>query len=272
MNEVSNEFVEKESKLGIIILVIIFLGIIGCGGYFGYNYYLSYKENKEKEQEEVIENEQTKERELTVTESKKYLEIIDTLNGAFSDNFFEEEGKITNQQYLNFAYWKLIGQNKTVTAENMKDILKIYFGNDNEIYLDDVVCGNDNRSFAKYDKENDRYVNGDHDEFGHGGGGVHRIYTNYVTSVVSDDVITVTVKNIFAPYCSDICGPADAYYATYNDAKNEENEILKGYEDEHNGVKDEDYEKIKEKIPNTIYKFVKDSNDNFYFDSVSVEK
>ena len=267
----SNEFVEKDSKLGFIVVIIVLLLVVfGLGGYIIYDNYMV-------KDEEVIEdasNDKVEDvvRELSASEVSEYLEKIKVYNYYFYDNYLVKASKtITNGKYLSFASRILEKEGKTVTVSDVKDVLEKYFGKNNNVKIEDIHCEGGNEVLYEYDLENDIYIKKEH--IGHGGLSGLDADVNYVTSSVSLDKVSVIVKNIYPRYCSDICGPIDAYYGSVEDMFNRENALATRSEGEDElELTDSLKKELLEEVPEITYNFIIEESGNFYLDSVSINK
>ena len=273
----SSEFVEKDSKVGYIItIVFLILLVLGLGGYTIYDLYFADDKCVSKENVNKNDDDAKKDtvRELSVSESEDLMEMIDTYNAYLYEYYLMEPGKeIPNKECLYFGYIQLLRERKMITVDNMKDILEKYFGVDNNIKLDDIICLECNTVKYRYNKESNIYEEVPKHP-GHGGGLTAGADVRYLSSeVVNEKKISLVTHIIYRRPCGDTCGPATAYYAYIDDSFDEKNPILGDSNgDEEYIFTDGDYENIKDKLPKTIYNFEKDSSDNYILKSVSIEK
>ena len=253
----SKEFVEKDSKVGyIVVIILLILVILGLGGFVGYKYYSGDKCNAVVEE---TENGGVKGKyELTYSEAEEYIEKIRIYNGHFYDTYLVKNKKnISNEN------------DGIVTKEKVEDVLHKYFGKNVEFKHDNIKCYA-GEVIYEYDEQNG-YVKKEHS--GHGGPGSLEAEIFYVSSEVNGNKVKFVTKNVYERFCSDICGPIDAYYATADDVFNHSNPVLKAQEYEES-VRITRYNKaaILEKVPETTYNFIIEDNGNFYLESVSVGK
>ena len=95
----------------------------------------------------------------------------------------------------------------------------------------------------------------------------------YVSSEVNGNKVKVITKNLYERFCSDICGPMDAYYGRVDDVFENKNAVLKA----ENGQEEAkitrwNKDEVLEKVPETTYNFIIEDNGNFYLESVFVGK
>ena len=272
----SSEFVEKDSKVGYIVtIVILSFIVIGLSGYIVYDKYFIQDECSvvDKEESEAPSDDDSI-RELSVSEKDKLMNIVDIYNTYLYDYYLREPGKeIPNNVYLHFGYLQLRRENKIVTVDNMKDVLEKYFGVNNNIKIDDIVCLECNHNLYTYNEESNIYEEV-RNHPGHGGGMTAGSDERYLSSeIVNEDEVSLVTHVIYRRPCGDTCGPVTAYYAYIDDSFDGKNAILGDPNgDEELKFTDTDYESIKDKLPRTIYKFKKDESGNFILKSVSIEK
>lgn len=264
----SKEFVEKDSKVGYIItIVLLILVILGLSGFIGYGYFFK-SQDKCNAPVEVIE-EKDEVYELTYSEAEEYMKKIAVYNNHFSGYFISKtEEEISNDDLLTFAF-RMIDHEGIVTKEKVEDVLHKYFGKNVKFKHDDIKCYA-GEVIYEYDEENG-YVKKEHS--GHGGAGSLSAEMFYVSSIVKGNKATIVVKNVFERFCSDICGPVDAYYATPSDAYDQKNAIYKA----ENGAEEVkiyrwNKDEILAKVPETTYNFIIEDNGNFYLESASIDK
>lgn len=271
----SSEFVEKDSKIGYIItIVFLVLLVLGLGGYIVYDKYFVNDSCDTVDKVEADNNKKDDVRELSVSEKEELMNLVNVYNTYLYDYYLMDSDKeIPNEEYLFFGYIQLLKENKMVTVDNMKDILEKYFGSDNNIKLDDIVCLECNTIKYKYNKESNIYEEV-RNHPGHGGGLTVGTDVRYVSSeVINEDKVSLVTHVIYRRPCGDTCGPVTAYYAYIEDSFDKKNPILGDVDaDEEYPFTDGDYENIKNKLPKTIYNFEKDSSDNYVLKSVSIEK
>lgn len=265
----SKEFVEKDSKVGYIITIILLvLVILGLGGFVGYKYYYSGDKCNavvEETEKDVVKGKY----ELTYSEAEEYIEKIRIYNGHFYDTYLIKDKKnITNEKLLTFAF-RMLEHDGIVTKEKVEDVLHKYFGKNVEFKHDNIKCYA-GEVIYEYDEQNG-YVKKEHS--GHGGAGSLGAEIFYVSSEVNGNKVKFVTKNVYERFCSDICGPIDAYYATADDVFNHSNPVLKAQEYEESArITRYNKNEILEKVPETTYNFIIEDNGNFYLESVSVGK
>lgn len=263
----SKEFVEKDSKVGYIITIILLvLVVIGLGGFIGYKYYVG--NDKCNAPIEKVE-EKTEVYELTYSKAEDYIEKIKVYNNEFYNNFLvKNKEDITNDEYLTFAY-KMIDSTGVVTKEKVEDVLHKYFGKNVKFKHDDIKCYAGEVVYT-YD-EATGYTKKEHN--GHGGPGSLGTELFYVSSEVNGNKVKVITKNLYERFCSDICGPMDAYYGRVDDVFENKNAVLKA----ENGQEEAkitrwNKDEVLEKVPETTYTFIIEDNGNYYLESVSISK
>lgn len=263
----SNEFVEKDSKIGyVIIIVILVLAVLGLGGFIVYDKFI-------KEEETVIEDveEEVEPVELAASHVEDLIEKVEVYNRFLYQYYLVDENEeLSNDDALYFVYRVLLTENKDITAENVSNTLTDYFG-ENKFKLDDIVCDIDNETLYEYMSDTNIYVEKEHS--GHGGGRIVLSNIRYVSSRVVGDKVTLITRNLYERSCSDVCGPLNAYYGNVDDMFNSENPVLGDQNSEEEIVlTSELFDSIESKVAKTTYNFIKEESGNYYLDSVSVEK
>lgn len=263
----SNEFVEKDSKVGyIIIIVILVLAVLGLGGFIVYDKFI-------KKEETVVEavREEVEPVELGASQVEDLIGKVEVYNRFLSQYYLvDDKEELSNDDALYFVYRVLLTENKDITAENIGNTLVDYFG-ENRFKLDDIVCEIDNETLYEYMSDINIYVEKDHP--GHGGGQIVLSNVRYVSSSVVGDKVTLITRNLYERSCSDVCGPLNVYYGNVDDMLNAENPVLGDRNSEEEIVlTSELFDSVESKVAKTIYNFVKEESGNYYLDSVLVEK
>ena len=135
----SKEFVEKDSKVGYIItIVLLILVILGLSGFIGYGYFFKSQDKCNAPVEVVEEKDEVYE--LTYSEAEKYMNKIAVYNNHFSSYFISKtEKEISNDDLLTFAF-RMIDHEGIVTKEKVEDVLHKYFGKNVKFKHDDIKC------------------------------------------------------------------------------------------------------------------------------------
>ena len=268
----SDEFVEKDGKKGLIIMIVVLvLVVLGLGGYIVYDNFLSEKDEEVVEEKE--EKEESEVRELSASEVEEYIEKAEIYNRLLYKHFLiKSEEEISNDAALFFAYVVLSIKQKDVTAENVSNVLVDYFGEKHGYKLDNIKClGMDEEDIYVYDKENNIYVLGDHG--GHGGLSIVSSNIRYVSSKVEGNKVTLVTKVLYERACGDTCGPTNAYYSSVDGSYNDDEPVLgDASKDEELVLTDELFDSVSDKLPTTTYNFIVEESGNFYLDRVSIDK
>ena len=75
---------------------------------------------------------------------------------------------------------------------------------------------------------------------------------------------------MYGNYCYGTCGPVTGYYKSAVDSRNGENPVLGGLDDYYE-ITEEEYQSVKDNLPVTKFTFVKDQNENYGLESVTLE-
>ena len=273
----SKEFVEKDSKVGYVVTIIILvLIILGLSGFIVYEHCFKSQDKCNAPVEEV-ENDNNKEKNDTVTKAKfnatdaEVLDKIKAYNGGFYEYYLAgTKNEITDKEKLYFAFLRVLNRGKDITSKNISEALVEYFGKNHGVEIGDIYCAVDDTVFYKHDEENDIYVrSGTH---GHGGGLNLVSYTKFVSSELNGDQLTVKAHVAYAKMCSDTCGPATYLYGSYNDMINKTNAVYGNDQDDIMEYTDNMYNSIKDKLPVTTYTFKVEDDGNYYLEKVSINK
>lgn len=262
----STEFVEKDSKIGYIITIIILvLAVLGMGSYIVYDKFI-------KEEDVSLENVEEVEKvyELSASHAANLMEKVEVYNSfLYKYYLMDDNEEMSNVTYYYFAYRVLMFEGKDITVENVSNVLDDYFGDDVE--LADIVCLVCGEVLYEYDSENNIYIEKDHP--GHGGDKQAMSNVRYVSSKVEGNKVTLVTKILYERSCSDTCGPLNAYYSSIDDSFNDVNPVLGNTDgaDEIN-LTDELFDSVLDKLPKTIYNFTLEENGNYILNSVSIEE
>ena len=113
--------------------------------------------------------------------------------------------------------------------EKVEDVLHKYFGKNVKFKHDDIKCYAGEVVYT-YD-EATGYTKKEHN--GHGGPGSLESEVFYVSSEVNGNKVKFITKNLYERFCSDICGPMDAYYGRVDDVFENKNAVLKAEKEFH---------------------------------------
>lgn len=168
--------------------------------------------------------------EIKVDESVKadlLVNIEDIYNDYFLGEYPIDVKNLSNQELIGFGMYLAFNErnaslpiSSAILDEEVSKYLK-----DVQIKHANYLCPYDNESLYNYD-ENTKTYSYNENHGGHGGPGsiaVNKVL--YVSDKLDDDTYTISVKIAYGNYCSDTCGPNNAYYATYEDALNGTNAV-----------------------------------------------
>ena len=261
---------ENEDKKNLIIFAVIVVALIIAGAVLYFNKTGGSNNNSNNGQT----NNTNKDNQINY--KNKLLSMIDDYNLYFAVDYpIKKVSEIENQELIQFAIKMYDKQNnssiydKPIEDKLLDEIISEYFGNQVKINHEDYRCLTDNDVLFKY--ENNKYsYNEDH--LGHGVSVLSDIKTYYIDDSVNDNEITINTHILYGQF-SGFDMPSN-YYKSYDDSFNEENEVAK-VECEKNDSADlykcdaVDYESIKEELPVTSFKFIKNGN-NYELKSVEI--
>lgn len=273
------ELSKKTLGKGIITLIsTLSVAVVGLSGYIVYDKFFSKNTKAPVKEKAKTENKKTSTRKLNESEISELMTKIKTYNKYISSNYpIKNISDFSKDKLFDFSIKIMINEDNStdgdnISADKLDEIITKYFGNSIKLEHKDILCSNDNEILYNYNKENKTYsINYNHP--GHGGGAIGRDgYEHYIEGSISNETdIVISTKNLYSGYCSDICGPIDSYYKNFEDSVSGENPVIK--KDNVNDdylVTENDYDSIKDSIPITTYKFIKDKNGNYYLVSVSI--
>ena len=251
---------QKKNTCLIIIIIILAILLLGLGGYLIYDKVLN--NNDKANNTEVPDN--------SINNVKDI--ITNELYVLYDKNSIAE---ITNQEKLKVAIRKMWKETSdpitTITADELENYYKKTSIGNLPIIHESIYSDIDNIPAYEFDARTNTYSS--NNVVGHGGNQIEPIYTRITDYNVDGDTYKIAVQFIFADVYFD-----EKIYATYNDAKNDTNEIanipsyngndhldnLKKYAEEH-------YDELKDKLYTYNYTFVYE-NDIFKLTDYSIEK
>lgn len=266
----------KTSRGQIVMLIILSILLVLNSAYIIYDKYYLAKEKEKKAEEKIKEDKEDKKekvdkekttRNLSLAEEKILLSQIDDYNTFLAQYYpIQDIKELDNQKKLLFAYALLdLKGHKDFMQGELKKIVDSYFGKDNNVIYEDIICDHNDGVLFKYDSTTRVFEQtGNH---GHDHIESYRSNNYLITgNVLNEEEYTVEVKTIYENYCGGTCGPTLNYYKNAKDAKREENPVITRQEEKE--LTETDYEKVKNKLESTIYTFKKDSNGNYGLKSV----
>lgn len=264
----------KKSNKGIILLIVVLiLFIIGLSGYIIYDkVFISEKKSLEKNTNKIVDK-KIVDRELNESEISHLIEQIKLYNIGLGDNYpIEKVSDISKERLFDFAYSvvRRSGFRENFSVTELDDVVTKYFGTDLALEHQDIICNVDKEILYNYNQESNSY-NYNNNHPGHGGvGSIADNITYYVYGKITNETdIEISTKNLYSNYCGDTCA-IYAYYKNYNDSIAETNPVLTAKEEIIEQVTDDDYNRIKDILPTTTYKFKKNNN-SYNLVSVSIK-
>lgn len=271
----------KKNKMGIGILIgVLITLVIGLTGFIVYDKLLSKSDNNiqqennnEVEFDEEIDSSVSNLKEISNSDLKIILGKINVYDIAFGNsypinNFSEFSNSISNQDKLKFMFVNISGSFLEKFNKSDLEMVALKYFNDNFNYInEDIICFLGHTQH-KYNSDNGVYT---FDGLGHGGEGSHRIKSYFVKGNFDEvkDEFIINSKVLYGDYCSDTCPNSQKYY----DSASQLNVV---YENNSNDPMDapgfdEVYELVKNKLPITTYRFVKNKSGEIVLKSVTVE-
>jgi len=274
--------VEKSEKsklgLGILIGVLVTL-VIGLSGFIIYDKVLSNNDiNQQEYDNEIVEDDNSSEdnlKELSESEVEGILEKINVYLNNFVvsypiKNFNNFSNNMSNQEKLNFL-WSHIpnySYGDSFSKNTLDEVASKYFNDDFSYTNENINCSICNTSQYNYNKQTGIYMYNDNHP-GHGGGGSYRD-TSYFVSAFYDSKTNeyiVNTKILYGDHCADVCGPIQKFY----DSNSRKNVVYENkYVDSDPDIT-KVYESVKDKLPITVYKFVKNKSNEIILKSVTNE-
>lgn len=270
---------EKKQGKGLVIAVIILtILVLGLVGYIVYD--KEFKTRNEKENN-ITENKNNKDktktkekeesRELTQEEKQKFGNVINKLNRHFSSLYplSNPSTMIDNDELLAFVLTEIGYSKQSFTGSDVEKVKNEYFGNSVKVTNKDIICPIDKEPFYTYNSSTDTYTKTDYNH-GHDGPGFMEAYYFFDSgNVTNEKTVTINSKIIYVGYRSGTWGPTYEVFSNYKDARYYTNPIYSDEsKDEGFAVNDSIYQKVKEKLPTTAFKFEKNSDG--YYDLISV--
>lgn len=192
-----------------------------------------------------------------------YNTIIDNFS---IDNTNEYFNNISNQKKLSFLWSKVKKEDifaEGFTKKELRDIAFNYFGESFSYIDENIYCDEFDHVIFEYNTKKEKYeYNINHP--GHGG---YTCFSNvyFVDDKIDNNTYTMNVKILYSDTCGDI---GESFSSKYYSDKELNNLV---YDNTENNTHDEVYEVIKDKLPTTTYKFVKNSSNEYILSSVSVK-
>ena len=158
-------------------------------------------------------------------------------------------------------------------ASSLDNIVYEYFGDSIKINHENYNCPYESKTIAlyKYDSKNEKYkYNSNH--LGHGYSAMADIKAYIIGGYKQGEDVVVETNMLYSNFID--IGEVDSYYASYEDSVKEENKVIKlkcNDSFECAEIKQSDYEKVKDKLPITTYKF-KIEKDNYILKSIEINK
>lgn len=272
----------KKSKLGLGILIGLLIAlVIGLTGFIIYDKVLvDDEDNKQVVNSDTTNNAEKEENDsvndslvdISSSELKIILEKINVYDSRFSvsypiKDFISFSKNMSNQDKLSFLYSNLsdYSYGQSFSKNDLGEVASKYFY-DSFSYKDENIICNLGHNFYNYDSNTKIYTS-DNEHPGHGGEGFGRDKFYFVNGFYDDknNEYIVNGKILYGDYCPDICGPIQEYY----DSNNRKNVIYKNNDGEISD--DEVYELVKDKLPITTYKFIKNSSNEIVLKSVTTK-
>lgn len=237
----------------IVILIILLLSAIGYIGYFEYQKLSDNKDsNVEKDERE----------ELYYSEVVKILDQIDLYNEVFKSQYpINDVQKIDNQLKLNFGFLALKKDQKINNYYKVDDLKEAYYNYFKEGFsaiYEDVKCPVGDGVLYQFDNDKKTFTL----DYGHKHKNITMSTDTYFSSgEIDNNKYIIKTHILYSNYCTDTCNPNGGYYSSYNSCVEGKKPIT---------YKKSEYDSIKEKLPNTIFTFIKDKN-NFRLESIKID-
>ena len=264
----------KNINWSLIIIIILLMAVSSLATYIVVD--KTNKENNKQKIEETKEKEnaeigQEKAEELEQSEIEALKEKIEKISYVFSSKYpITSIDALTNQELL-WAMRSLSSVNSgNFSAEELDKQMTKYFGNSKKLKHEDMICTIDNVAMYIYNDSTNTYNFNDNHP-GHGGTiGVSRIKV-YDAKVVNKEgnKVTITAKLLYGNYCSDICMPGYAYYASY--PREGAVKLFESEGPEEFIITDEKYNEVASQIPITTFTFEKESDGNYGIKTVYLQ-
>ena len=257
----------KNSNTVILVLLVIIICLLV--GYIAYDKIIvNQKINEPKQNEEIKKEEKEEEKVLTERDVLSYIEDINKVLVSFGDKVPMNTADLSNEDVLNFAFWKAEWNGDKKTAQSISQVIEDVFGKDFSYQLGDIPCFAGDGIIYAYNQAEGTFTRvGEH---GHGGEGGFSPRVYFIEGKQISDTITIKAKVLYGNYCGDICGPTTSFYSK---ATHDINESIYHFEDVSQGDNyDFVYNEVKDKLPVTSFILKKQSDGKFALTEITVEK
>ena len=261
------EEIKKSNNILVIVLCLIICLLVA---FIAYDKLILNQKTNDKEENEKVKKEEKKtekepEKEIekgTELKESDVLDYITNINNVlvtFGDKVPLKTTDISNDEILEFAFWKAEWSGQQKTAQAVAKVIEEIFGKDYSYKLGDIQCFAGDGVIYKYNQAEGTYTRiGDH---GHGGNGGFRPRIYFVEGKQTSDTITIEAKVLYGEHCGDICGPTTDFYSK---ATTDRNEIIYHIKDEsHYDDYDYVYNEVKDQLPITTFTLKKQSDGRF---------
>ena len=259
---------KQKHKMVIFIILILFMVFILLSIYIICHPKVENSNHMEdNDVSEVVDDDM--EKELTMEEKELLLAQIKDYTTILADSYpIDGLGSLDNQQALLFALDQLGVTGQDFMESDLEKVLEKYFGDNHPYIHEDIQCFLGDGVLYRYDSAKREYFF--QDIHGHGGAGIYPAEIYYLDGQKKDEVYTVRVNILYGNYCYGTCGPVTGYYKSAVDSRNGENPVLGGLDDYYE-ITEEEYQSVKDNLPVTKFTFVKDQNENYGLESVTLE-
>ena len=231
--------------------------------------------NDEEKEENSIE--QSKLKEIPEGTLENILSKLEVYNQKFSNSYPISDFKsfsnnMSNQDKLNFLVSN-ISNHSFGEKFNKNDLVGVsskYFNDDFKFDDESLSCFVDGcETLINYNKQTGVYTYNENHP-GHGGESYYRDTIHFIDGFydeVSKEYI-INTQILYGDIC-DVCGPLQEVY----DSNSRDNVVYDYVKEGADGIDmDDAYESSKDKLPITVFKFVKNSSDEIVLKSVTIEK
>ncbi len=260
----------KKVKIQTIVIIILVIALLGTSSYIIYDNVLreDKKEVKEvKKEKDEKEEKEIKTEEISTSEEEILKEQIMDYTRYLADTYPTKVEEMDNQKVLYFALMKLNKTGEDFMESELEKVLEQFFGTNHPFVHEDIICTIDNEPLYRYDSAKRQYFF--QDIHAHGGSGVFMPNIYEIQGEKVDNKYTVKAKILYNDYCGEICSPKMNYYKSVEDSLTGENPVFGPYDMEYE-ITEEEYNQVKDQIPTTIFTFIKDENNNYGLESVTI--
>ena len=254
MEEEKKEIKKSNNVLVIVLCLIICLLV----AFIAYDKVIVNQKTNDKEENEKVKKEE-KETELKESDVLDHITNINNVLVTFGDKVPLKTTDISNDEILEFAFWKAEWSGEKKTAQAVAKVIEDIFGKDYSYKLGDIQCFLGDGVIYKYNQAEGTYSRvGEH---GHGGNGGFRPRIYFVEGKQTSDMITIKAKVLYGEHYGDTWGPSTYFYSK---ATQKKDELLYHVEDEsHYNDYDFVYNEVKDQLPITTFIFKKQSDGRF---------